>query len=86
MPQQLTDYVISFLRTLAATVAGAVLTWLIAKGVHVDSSLQSPLTEVLFAVLTAAYYAVARLLEQYVSVHFGWLLAIKAKPQYDRTK
>lgn len=82
MPSTLTDLITSFLRTLAATVAGAVITWLVAKGVGLDSTLQAPLTEVLFALFTGAYYLLVRLFEHYVSAKFGWLLLAARKPVY----
>lgn len=82
MPSQLSDMIVSFLRTFAATVAGALITWLVAKGVTLDSTLQAPLTEVLFALFTGAYYLVARLLEHYVNDKFGWLLLVAKKPLY----
>jgi hypothetical protein len=82
MPAQLSDLIISFLRTLAATVAGAIITWLVAKGVGLDDTLKAPVTEVLFALFSAGYYLVIRLFEQYVSAHAGWLLAVARKPAY----
>jgi hypothetical protein len=82
MPSGLSNLIISFLRTLAATIAGGVITWLVAKGLDLDSTLKAPLTEVLFALFSAGYYALARVLEQYLSHHAGWLLLVPSQPVY----
>lgn len=82
MPSPVTDMIISFIRTMSAVVAGAVITWLVAKGINLDSTLKAPLTEVLFALFSGGYYLLVRLFEHYVSAKFGWLLLAARKPAY----
>lgn len=82
MPQRFTDYALGVLRTASTAVAGAIITWLIARGVHIDLSVTSPLADVLFAGSSAAYYVIAGWLERYVSQHFGWLMLAARVPHY----
>lgn len=79
----MTNAVISLLRTYSPIVAGAIITFLVAHGFGIDASVTNPLADVLFAVSSAVYYAVVRLLE---SVHggFGWLLLAARKPRYPK--
>lgn len=77
----MTDVVISNIRTLSAMAAGAIVTWLIARGLSLDLSVTNGLAEVFTAVLSAAYYALVRALEaRWPS--FGWLLLSARKPKY----
>lgn len=71
MSQQFTDYVLGLLRTAATAVAGAVITWRAARGVDLDASVQSALVLLIFGVSSSAYYAVAAVLERWVSRHWG---------------
>ena len=57
------DLVTSIIRTVVPTVVGAVLAWLLARGVTVDPATETQLTAALVALLTAVYYAAARLAE-----------------------
>lgn len=82
MPQKFTDYALGVLRTASTAVAGAIITWLVARGLNIDPSVTNPLADVLFAGFSAAYYVVAGFLERYVSAHFGWLMLAARVPHY----
>jgi len=82
IPGKVNAMAASFIRTGAAIVAGALLTWLVRQGVTLDGGFAQPLTEGLVAAFTAVYYAVARALEHWVNPRFGWLLGLPSQPQY----
>lgn len=76
------NYVISLIRTWVPIGVGLLLTWL-ASSLHVviDPSSQAGLVALCVAVLSAAYYALVRLLEK----QFPWLgvlLGAVPKPTY----
>lgn len=75
------DVVTSIVRTLAVLAAGSLITWGVRQGVPVDASVQQPLTELLVAVFGAAYYVVARILENW-HPSFGWMLGAPRQPTY----
>jgi hypothetical protein len=77
----LTPFAVSLLRTWAALAAGFLITWGINQGAGLDTSLTSPLTEVLTTAFTAAWYLLVRVAEQHLP-QAGWLLGIPAKPDY----
>lgn len=68
----------SLIRTIVPVVVGALGTWLIRIGVHVDDA---ALTEVVTAALSAAYYVLARLLEHRWP-RLGVLLGVPRQPTY----
>ena len=73
----LTPYILSFIRTSAPVAVGALLTWLAATlGVVVGDGTQAPLVALCVAVLSAAYYAIARLLEK----KFPWASVLLGTP------
>jgi hypothetical protein len=78
--------VISLIRTICPIIAGALITWLVRQGIRVDASVSQPLTEALVAVFSAAYYALARLLETKVAPGFGWMLGVPKTPAYPAAK
>jgi hypothetical protein len=77
-----TAFFISLIRTWAAVLAGAIITWAAAHGLGIHDSLTAPLDALLFGVFTAAYYFVARFAETYINKYLGFLLLIPKIPGY----
>lgn len=77
----MSNLVVSWIRTVTPVVAGALITWAVRQGFLSDASVQQPLTEVLTAAVTAAYYFVTRSLETWWP-GFGWLLGVPKAPVY----
>ena len=76
----------SIIRTGTAAFAGALITYLIAHGFNIDSSIKDVVAGLLFTVVSTGYYTVSRVLEHYVSEHFGWLLLSAGRPSYPSVK
>lgn len=55
--------VLSFIRTIVPAIVGAVVGYLVSLGLEVDPEFQGALTAVLFAVFTALYYLIIRVIE-----------------------
>lgn len=72
----------SLVRTLTPIVVGAVVGWFVAQGINLDPEFESTLTLVIIGGFQGVYYAVARLLEVYVTPRFGWLLGLARQPEY----
>jgi hypothetical protein len=79
------DYVPSLIRTYVPIGVGALAAWLAVKGLNVNPTTQVAITALATAVLSGAYYAVARVLETKFPA-LGFLLGHKAKPVYPETK
>ncbi|MFI6516553.1 hypothetical protein ACIBF1_13425 [Spirillospora sp. NPDC050679] len=59
------DYVVSLIRTWVPVAIGALVTWLATEtGIVLDESTSAPLTVAAVGIVTAVYYALARLVEQ----------------------
>lgn len=71
----------SLIRTYVPIAVGAVLAWLASRGVNVDDGAAQGLVAFLTALLSALYYAVARLLESRWP-QAGWLLGSPKQPTY----
>jgi len=72
------DYVISLIRTWVPMGVGFAVTWLLSKGVAIDSA---ALELALVSILSGVYYALIRWLE----TRFPWigvLLGVKKAPVY----
>jgi len=67
-------------RTVVPVLVGLVITLALRAGVD----LHGYAPEITSAV-TAVYYSLARLAEEYLSPRFGWLLGVAAKPHYTKT-
>lgn len=78
----LNNYVISLIRTVSPILVGTLLAWA-ASSLHVviGPSSQAGLVALCVAVLSAAYYALVRLLERKWP-SLGVLLGVPAKPVY----
>ncbi|MDQ8040679.1 hypothetical protein RDI86_02330 [Cellulosimicrobium sp. XJ-DQ-B-000] len=79
----MTDFVLSLVRTVVPIGVGALISWLALRGVAVEESAQAALVSALTALITAGYYAGARVLELRWP-WFGYLLGTKAEPTYNR--
>ena len=76
------DYVISLIRTWVPILAGVLLTWLAdALGIVVDDGTSAAVVAALVGLLSAGWYALARVLERF----FPWaglLLGVRSQPAY----
>ena len=83
----LNNQVISIIRTFVPVLVGQIITWLAAQGIlDATGEISALLISLLTLVFTTAYYALARYLETFVSVKFGWLLGYAEKPTYKLPK
>lgn len=69
----------SLIRTFVPIVVGWLLSIPIAKQLGLSAE---QATQLVTAVVIAAYYAAARVLERYVTPKFGWLLGKPGAPAY----
>ena len=67
----------SVIRVFVPLIVGFITTFSFFHDVDEDA-----LRELLVALITGAYYLIARLLEHYVSGSFGWLLGKPTPPVY----
>jgi hypothetical protein len=82
----MSDFVTSLIRTYVPIGVGAVVSYLVTKGIEIDANAQLGLVTFLTAVLQGAYYLVARLLERKVPSVGGLLLGSSKKPEYAEVK
>jgi hypothetical protein len=75
----------NFLKSWVRTMVPGLVAWLIGVGV-IPASLSDEAVLGFTALIFAAYYTVARLLEKYVSPWFGVLLGLPAQPSYQPVK
>lgn len=71
----------SVIRTVVPAIVGAVVAWLVARGVEVDPATEAQLVAALTALLTGVYYALVRLAERRWP-EAGWLLGTAKQPTY----
>lgn len=72
----------SIVRTFVPIVVGAVVGWLVARGITLDPEFEATLTAALSGGFAIIWYALVRLFETYVSPKFGWLLGLAKAPEY----
>jgi uncharacterized membrane protein (DUF441 family) len=77
----MSDFFVSLIRTWVPVGVGAVVAWLLTRGVVVDPETQAGVVIALTGVTQAVYYALARLLEKKWPV-FGVLLGTRNTPTY----
>lgn len=70
----------SIVRTVTPIIVGAIVAWLVARGIPVDAELQAAIVVALTAAFQAVYYIAVRLLETYVTPKLGWLLGLAKSP------
>lgn len=75
------DLITSLIRTYVPIAVGAAITWLATKGLEVDENTKVQLVAGLTGLVSAAYYGLARFLEQKWSVA-GLLLGSRKTPKY----
>ncbi len=74
---------IGAIRTLVPHLVGQILTWLTVFGiVDTTGSMRADLISALMALFTVVYYILVRVLEQWLSKKFGWLLGYASVPEY----
>lgn len=75
--------IVSIIRTFVPVLVGQILTWLATYQIlDTDGQISSALITIFTLVFTTGYYAIARLLETFVSKKFGWLLGYAKPPVY----
>lgn len=75
------SFVTSLIRTYVPIIVGALVSFLITKGVELDPETQTGLIVALTGVSQAVYYYVARVLERKFP-QFSFLLGSSAQPKY----
>lgn len=75
----ISDILASIIRTVVPLVVGWLISLPITKALGLSSD---QLTTLVTAGVTAVYYLLVRVLEQYVSPRFGWLLGLAKTPSY----
>lgn len=78
------DLVTSIIRTWTPILVGAVISWLTARGIHIDPTSAVGIVPFLTAFFSALYYFIVRLLESKFPA-FGWLLGQAKKVTYEGT-
>lgn len=77
----MSDAITALIRTWTPSAVGAALAWLLTLGIELDPDTQAGLIAGLTAVMVAAYYALARLLESRWP-WLGVLLGSTRQPTY----
>lgn len=75
------SYVTSLIRTYVPLAIGVLVSWLASIGISIDSTASAALVAGIGAVVAAAWYALARLLERKWP-KFGGLLGVPKAPEY----
>lgn len=70
----------SIVRTLTPIIAGALVAWLVARGIPVDDEFKASIVIALTAAFQAVYYIAVRLFELYITPKLGWLLGLAKSP------
>lgn len=78
--------IISGIRTGVATLAGLLITWLLAKGVNIDPDFATQLSVAVFTAVTVLYNAGVNWAATRWSPYFGYLLGIPKTPTYETTE
>lgn len=79
------DFITSLIRTYVPIIVGALISYLAASGIVIDSTATLGLVTFLTGLSQAVYYLVARILEKKFP-QFGFLLGSSKKPEYTETK
>lgn len=80
----MSDAITGLIRTWVPIAVGAFLSWLIARGVDLDTQTQAGLVTSLTGVVIAVYYGLVRLTERRWP-WFGVLLGSTKQPTYQKT-
>lgn len=84
MSESLKNTAIAAIRTGAAALVTAIITWVTGLGVAVPEHFDESVTIVLFSLGIAAYNALVNFLEKKVHPVFGYLLIIPRSPEYEK--
>ncbi len=79
----MSDFVTSLIRTYVPIGVGAVVGYLLTKGIEIDANAQLGLITFLTAVSQGVYYLVARIIEARQPSLGGILLGSSKKPNYE---
>lgn len=71
----------SIVRTIVPLLVGAVVAFLVGKGITLDSEFEGLLTTLLTVAFSGLYYIAVRLLETYVTPKLGWLIGLAKSPE-----
>lgn len=85
LKESIKNFIIGIIRTATPIVAGTVLTFLTNAGLELPEEIKQELSFIIFGVMSLAYYAAARALEEFVAPKFGWLLGVAKAPVYQQT-
>jgi hypothetical protein len=85
LKESIKNFIIGIIRTATPIVAGIVLTFLTNIGLELPEEIKQELSFIIFGVMSLAYYAAARALEEFVAPRFGWFLGIPRTPDYQKT-
>lgn len=77
------NVIISGFRSAIAAVVGLAVTWLLARGVELDSAAATALITAVFAVVVWAYNSLINWLTVKVHPAFGYLLGAPKTPEYN---
>lgn len=77
----MSDFIVSLIRTYVPIGVGAVVAWLVARGVDIAPESVDGVVAFLTAIFSALYYFVVRLLEQKFP-QLGWLLGQAKEVKY----
>lgn len=80
------NFVTSLIRTYVPIIAGALISYLLSKGIDLDEGARTGLVTFLTALSQGLYYLLVRLFEKYVSPQFGWLLGQAKQVKYVEPK
>lgn len=72
----------SSVRTVVPIVVGAVISFLVTRGIALDPEFEGALFLAVTGLFQGVYYIAVRAFETYVSPKFGWLLGLAKAPEY----
>lgn len=81
----MTNFATSLIRTYVPIIVGAIVSYLVTKGIDIDANAQLGLITFLTAVLQGGYYLLARLLERQFP-QLSVLLGSNKVPNYKEVK
>ncbi|QJU54318.1 hypothetical protein SCB71_14325 [Herbiconiux sp. KACC 21604] len=70
----------SIVRTLVPIIVGAVVAFLVGRGITLDPEFEPLLGSALTLAFSGLYYVAVRILETYVTPKLGWLLGLAKSP------
>jgi uncharacterized membrane protein YfcA len=77
----MSDQITSYIRTIVPIAVGALVAYLVGKGINIPTEIIEPTTALLTALTAALYYIIVRKLEQKWP-QLGVLLGVAKAPEY----